>query len=272
MQLAISPCISSLTSQHLFRTVLPALSSTFHALTTHPFLLYALFIGFLGTRESTAYLTVRGCEWYGLVTNSKWKTVAVINGKGVDGVSYSSCSPQHELKYAQKHHKPMAMEQKSRWSSNTSFSRTYSFRYSLWHLSSPPFWGHVAAGAESSTAVSANCQLAGWWKKVKGKIPSQWKVTFPAYTWTLGGLEGPPSPPCHLSTNHDQLSAALAAGAPIGWAPQLRARSKSDTWRSTFRAKRGNESLWRMSGVLQNPSGNNNTVSPFVFPCLTKEK
>lgn len=38
--------------------------------------------------------------------------MAVVKGKEPDGVSYSSCSPQHELKDAQKHHKPVAMEKK----------------------------------------------------------------------------------------------------------------------------------------------------------------
>lgn len=36
----------------------------------------------------------------------------IIKGKGPDGVSFSSCSPQYELEDAQKHHKPMAMEKK----------------------------------------------------------------------------------------------------------------------------------------------------------------
>lgn len=163
----------------------------------------------------------------------------------------------------------MAIE-KNRWSSNTSFSWTYSFPYSLWPLSPPPFSGHVAAGAESSSAVSANCQLAEWLKKVKGLYPVSGKSPCSAYTWTLRGLEGPPSLPCHLNTSCDQLSAALTAGDPTGSEPQLRA-SLTHT-RSTFRAKRGNKLLYRMNAVLQNPGGNSNTVSPLVFLCLTKEE
>lgn len=183
-----------------------------------------LFISFLGIRESTAYITVQGCEWYGLVTHNKWKTVAVI--KGPHGVSFGSCSPSINLKMHRNTTRLWKWKKKNRWSSNTSFSWTYSFPYSLWPLSPPPFWGHVAAGAASSTAVSANWQLAGWWEKVKGLYPVSGRSPCSAYTSFRRSSRCTTLSPQHQSW---PIISSVNSRAPAGSAAQLRVRCKAGT-------------------------------------------